>query len=80
MRLSELKTNQQAVIVQVHHFQNKLEQDTIAARLDHLGFASGEKIQIVSKSLFGGDPIVVKVGFTRFALRRNEAERIEVKI
>lgn len=81
MRLSELKTKQQAKIVQVHHEQSETGQgDSIATRLGTLGFVAGESIEVVTKSLFGGDPILVKVGFTRFALRRNEAERIEIKI
>lgn len=81
MRLSELKINQKAKIVQIHHHVNeKLAKDGIATRLTSLGFVAGEPIEIVTKSLFGGDPILVKVGFARFALRRNEAERIEISI
>lgn len=81
MRLSELKTNQKATIVQVHRLTtDKTEKDTIATRLNSLGFVAGEPIQIITKSFFGGDPVVVKIGFARFALRLNEAERIEVNI
>ena len=28
---------------------------------------------------FGGDPLLVQVGFTRFALRRSEAERVRLR-
>lgn len=80
MRLSELKTNQQARIIQVHHTVTKTEQDGIAVRLDSLGFVKGESIEIITKGLFGGEPILVKVGFARFALRRAEAERIEIEL
>lgn len=29
---------------------------------------------------FGGDPLLVQIGFTRFALRRSEAERVQVRV
>lgn len=29
---------------------------------------------------FGGDPILIQIGFTRFALRKAEAEKIEIQI
>ena len=29
---------------------------------------------------FGGDPILIQVGFTRFALRKVEAEKIEISL
>ncbi|MCC6374993.1 MAG: FeoA domain-containing protein, partial [Moraxellaceae bacterium] len=32
-----------------------------------------------SKAPFGGDPILVQVGFTRFALRLCEAERVVIE-
>jgi len=28
----------------------------------------------------GGDPILVQVGFTRFALRRSEADRVKLEV
>lgn len=52
--------------------------DAIAARLEDLGFVSGEALRIIALGPFGGDPLVVQVGFTRFALRRSEAARILV--
>ena len=80
MRLSELKTNQKAKIIQVHPITKNAEQDTIATRLDSLGFVNGETIEIITKGLFGGEPVLVKIGFSRFALRRTEADRIEIEI
>ncbi len=52
--------------------------DAIAARLEDLGFVPGEALRIIALGPFGGDPLVVQVGFTRFALRRSEAARILV--
>ena len=80
MRLSELKTNQKAKIIQVHHVTKSAEQDTIATRLDSLGFVNGEIVEIITKGLFGSEPLLVKIGFSRFALRRAEADRIEIEI
>jgi ferrous iron transport protein A len=33
---------------------------------------------VVTKGIFGGDPILIQIGFTRFALRKIEAAKIEV--
>ncbi len=53
--------------------------DNIARRLRELGFVDGEEVQIVAKGPFGAEPLLVQVGFTRFALRRSEAARIRVR-
>lgn len=81
VRLSELKTKQQATISHVHHLGDaSASKDSIATRLVTLGFVAGERVEVITRGLFGGEPILVKVGLSRFALRRNEAERIEVEI
>ena len=53
--------------------------DEVAARLRDLGFVPGETVQVVARAPFGRDPIAVQVGFTRFALRRTEAERVFIE-
>ncbi len=83
MRLSQLKSNQIARITQVHH--HLVEEvadgkDAIAMRLTSLGFVTGEKVEVLTRGVFGGEPLLIKIGFTRFALRSNEAERIEVEL
>ncbi|MES1924760.1 Fe2+ transport system protein A [Salinisphaera sp. T31B1] len=52
--------------------------DVIAQRLRDLGFVDGEPLQIVARAPLGGDPILVRIGSTRFALRASEAARVEV--
>ncbi|UNK43816.1 ferrous iron transport protein A [Luteimonas sp. S4-F44] len=52
--------------------------DPIARRLGELGFVPGESVEVVALAPFGGDPLLVRVGFTRFALRRSEAARVQV--
>ncbi|WP_163122157.1 FeoA family protein [Acinetobacter portensis] len=80
MRLSDLKVKQIAVIHKVHRaMDNESSQDLVASRLETLGFIPGTKVQVITKGIFGGDPILIQVGFTRFALRKIEAEKIEVE-
>ncbi|MDR3417933.1 MAG: FeoA family protein [Nevskia sp.] len=53
--------------------------DTIAVRLGELGFVQGEPVRVVAKGPIGGDPLLVQIGYTRFALRRAEAARVVVE-
>lgn len=53
--------------------------DAVAQRLDELGFVPGETVRVIGRGPFGREPIAVQVGFTRFALRRAEAERVLVE-
>lgn len=52
--------------------------DPVARRLRELGFVAGEEVSIVARGPFGAEPLLVQVGYTRFALRRIEAARIRV--
>jgi ferrous iron transport protein A len=53
--------------------------DPIARRLRELGFVPGEAVRVIARGPIGGDPLLVQVGYTRFALRRSEAARIDVE-
>jgi ferrous iron transport protein A len=75
VRLSELKQGVTAVVREV---EDAHDADTIARRLRELGFVAGEPVRIVAHAPFGGDPLLVQVGFTRFALRRSEAARVRL--
>jgi ferrous iron transport protein A len=55
-------------------------QDAVAARLDELGFVPGATVRVVARGPLGGEPIAVQLGATRFALRRSEAERVDVAL
>ena len=44
-----------------------------AAQLEDIGFLSGESVVIMARGLPGGDPLVVRVGLSTFALRMVEA-------
>ena len=52
--------------------------DNIARRLRELGFVTGEAVEVVAQGPLGGEPLLVQVGFTRFALRRSEARRVRL--
>ncbi|GAA4328018.1 FeoA family protein [Pigmentiphaga soli] len=75
LRLSELPHGQNAAVDAV---QDATPVDPIAIRLRDLGFVAGEPVRIVARGPIGADPILVQIGFTRFALRRNEAARVLV--
>ncbi|WP_042111487.1 FeoA family protein [Acinetobacter rudis] len=79
MRLSELKVRQTATVTKVSRNSDENgHPDLIASRLETLGFVAGTRVQVVTKGIFGGDPILIKVGFTQFALRKAEAEKVEI--
>lgn len=73
VRLSELKKGFSAVVRDVEDAQVG---DPIARRLRELGFVVGEPVRVVAAAPMGGDPLLVQIGFTRFALRRSEAARV----
>ncbi|GBR08649.1 FeoA family protein [Acetobacter oeni] len=76
MRLNELSPGSEAVI---DHIEDRESGDPVAVRLRELGFVPGEPVKIIAQGPFGADPIAVKIGFTRFALRRVEAARIVLR-
>ncbi len=76
MLLSDLPSGKSATIDRV---ENRAAVDAIAARLRDLGFVPGEPVRVVARGLIGADPLVVQIGFTRFALRRAEAARVVVQ-
>lgn len=54
--------------------------DAIAQRLRDLGFVAGEPVRIAARGPLGADPLLVQIGYTRFALRRAEAARVRIAI
>ncbi len=80
VRLSALKVKQTAMITKVNRLVDDAEQpDLVAIRLESLGFVPGTQVQVITKGIFGGDPILIQIGFTRFALRKAEADKIEIQ-
>jgi ferrous iron transport protein A len=76
MRLIDLPRGASAIVRIV---EDIVPADPIAGRLRDLGFVPGEPVRVVAHGPIGADPLVVQVGFTRFALRRAEAARVRVQ-
>ena len=47
--------------------------------LGEIGFLPGEHVSVSGRSIWGGDPMVVRVGQSTFALRRAEAACVQVE-
>ena len=47
--------------------------------LGEIGFLPGERVTVMNRSVWGGDPLVVRVGQSTFALRRAEAACVQVE-
>ncbi|MBV8605139.1 MAG: ferrous iron transport protein A [Pelomonas sp.] len=47
--------------------------------LEEIGFYPGEPVSVMTRGLPGGDPLVVRIGTSTFALRRAEAECVRVE-
>ncbi|GAB3054514.1 FeoA family protein [Acinetobacter apis] len=81
MNLFHVKQNQFVKIIDLKNGDQYVDRkDPVLERLELLGFRVGESLQVLEKGLFGGDPILVQIETSRFALRKNEAERIFVEI
>jgi len=63
----------------VEGVEDTVPNDAIARRLRELGFVAGEQVEVVAAGPFGAEPLLVQVGFTRFALRRVEAARVRLR-
>ena len=75
MLLSELAMGASATVLEV---KDNGVGDAIARRLRDLGFVAGEPVRLVARGPLGADPLLVQIGYTRFALRRAEAARVAV--
>jgi ferrous iron transport protein A len=76
MRLSELAQGAESVVQEV---EDVVASDPISRRLRDYGFVRGEPVRLVGRGPIGADPLLVQIGYTRFALRRAEAARVIVE-
>lgn len=76
MILSDLPRRTPATVETV---EDRVPNDAIARRLRELGFVDGEQVQVMAVGPVGAEPLLVQIGYTRFALRREEAARVRVR-
>lgn len=75
MLLSNLMPGDDGIVDAVHDVG---PDDSVARRLRDLGFVAGETVRLAARGPLGGEPLLVQVGFTRFAMRRSEAARVRL--
>jgi ferrous iron transport protein A len=73
--LGKLKKGTKAVVSRVG---GQDQCNRLTQRLMEMGFLEGSPVEIVHQAPFGGDPMAVRIRGTLIALRRNEANAIEV--
>ena len=62
----------------VQQVQAPLAAPEWARWLEEIGFIVGEHVMLMARGLPGGDPLVVRIGQSTFALRRAEAACVRV--
>ena len=55
------------------------EDQDILLRLIEIGFVPGEQVRVIAHGYPGREPVAVRIGGTTFALRRFEADLIQVQ-
>jgi len=78
LRLTALSATDDARIVAVHAPATPGGAE-LPERLGELGFLVGERVRVLARAPFG-DPIAVRVGSGTFALRRAEADCVQVAL
>lgn len=49
-------------------------------QLEDIGFIAGEPVTLMARGAFGGDPLVIRIGLSTFALRKAEAACVLVDV
>jgi ferrous iron transport protein A len=81
--LAVLRKGSRGVVTSVRDDAQSLgdeAQSTVSRRLLELGFVPGESIEVIGEIWPGRDPMAVRLGNTTFALRRREADSVQVEV
>lgn len=78
-RLSDLPNGRLATVQGVNAASGEADAQMLH-RLAELGFLPGEPVQVLRRGPGGREPLAVQIGETLFALRRVEAECVEVSV
>lgn len=73
MKLGEMKRGTSAKIIRTNG------PEALQNRLLEMGFIEGSQVEVLFEAPWGSDPIAVRVRGSLVALRRNEANWIEVE-
>lgn len=58
-----------------------IKQDTdLETRLREIGFAEGDRVELMHVGFFGRNPMTVKLNGTLIAMRKNEAAAVEIEL
>jgi len=80
--LADLRRGDVAVVTGLAEASASAQDGADAAlitRLRDLGFTAGARCEVMARMWLGGDPLVVRVGGSTFALRRAEAAAVRVQ-
>ena len=75
-QLHELPLHAPALVREVQAPEGNAEWRT---RLEEIGFLPGEAVRLVARGAPGGDPLVVRIADSTFALRQAEAACVQVQ-
>lgn len=79
--LDQLKQGMRANVLNIRaNTSFGVNDDLVTQRLMELGFVPGATLQVLGFGFLGRDPMAVKLGNTKFALRQQEASKIEVAL
>jgi ferrous iron transport protein A len=76
--LTDLPIGASAQVLSVNGGSHRIS-DELARRLAEIGFLPGERVRIVARNAFSGEPIAVRVGTGTFALRKFEAACVKIE-
>jgi ferrous iron transport protein A len=79
--LAELRRGDVAVVTGLAEVESlpSAQDPALLTRLRDLGFTAGARCEVVARMWLGGDPLVVRIGGSTFALRRAEASAVRVQ-
>ena len=69
----------QGVPFRVRHVDHDAAVPERARQLEEIGFFPGERVTVMARGVPGGDPLVVRIGLSTFALRRAEAACVRIE-
>jgi ferrous iron transport protein A len=78
-RLSDLPNGAHATVLAVSASSPQADHQMLR-RLAELGFLPGEPVQLLRRGPGGREPLAVQIGETLFALRKIEAQCVEVSL